>query len=164
MPGLLGEQRAAGSARERDKGTRQRAKSVSRWQNCAALVGVVLGLVSCTSWPATYLRQATRQASMAEVAHHLGPPQDTWNLHGGETLWTYRSGVPLRTEGAAGIRIVGPDWLIGRLSDCDAYVLLFDQHDLLQAWRRQACSLVQAASPATKRLMSKASTSKLVAH
>jgi hypothetical protein len=115
-----------------------RSEEVRTWQIGASAIFLVLVLTSCASWQAAYLKKATNQATMAEVEHHLGQPHSTWELRTGETLWTYQSGVPSGTD-PSGVTIVGPDWVIGRRSDCTEYALLFDQQKVLRAWMQQPC-------------------------
>jgi hypothetical protein len=102
------------------------------------LILVALILTSCASWQARYLKEAANQATMAEVENHLGQPHSTWELGTGETLWTYQAGVPSGTD-SSGITIVGPSWVVGRRSDCTAYILLFDPQKILRTWMRQSC-------------------------
>jgi hypothetical protein len=108
------------------------------WQIWVGLIFIVLALASCASWQAAYLKEAANHATMGEVENHLGQPHSTWDLRTGETLWTYQSGVSPGTD-SGGVTIVGPGWVIGRRSDCTAYVLLFDQQKVLRAWMRQPC-------------------------
>jgi hypothetical protein len=106
-----------------------------------ALVGllfVAVILSSCASWQARYLKAAANHATTAEVEQHLGRPHATWDLQTGETLWTYRSGVP-DAGGTDALTVVGPGWVIGSRADCTAYVLLFDQQKLLRAWMQRPC-------------------------
>ncbi len=108
-----------------------------RWTG-GALMALVLVMASCTSWQAQYLTGAANQAAMDEVEKRLGRPRLTWELTTGETLWTYRSGVPSGTH-TGGMTIVGPGWVLGGRSDCTAYVLLFDRQKILRAWTQQPC-------------------------
>ncbi|MGH8070864.1 MAG: hypothetical protein ACRERE_37660 [Candidatus Entotheonellia bacterium] len=108
------------------------------WQTGTSLVFVALALAACASWQAKYLKEVANQATMQEVENHLGRPHSTWDLHTGETLWTYQSGVPSGGD-TGGVTIVGPGWVVGRRSDCTEYVLLFDQQKILRAWMGQPC-------------------------
>jgi hypothetical protein len=108
------------------------------WRGRGGLILVALTLTSCASMEARYLQEATNQATMAEVENHLGQAHSTWDLRTSETLWMYQSGVPSGTD-SSGITIVGPDWVVGRRSDCTAYIMLFDQQKILRAWMRQSC-------------------------
>jgi hypothetical protein len=116
---------------EKDKPVRSRRPWVS-------LIFVAFALTSCASWQTEYLKEAANHATTAEVENRLGRAHSTWDLQTGETLWTYQSGVPSGTD-TGGITVVGPGWVIGRRSDCTAYVLLFDQQKVLRAWMRQPC-------------------------
>jgi hypothetical protein len=108
------------------------------WQDWGGLLLVALFLTSCASREARYLKEATNQATMTEVANHLGQAHSTWELRTGETLWTYQSGMPSGTD-SSGITIVGPGWVVGRPSDCTAHILLFDPQKILRAWMQQSC-------------------------
>jgi hypothetical protein len=108
------------------------------WQKWGSAAFLLMTLVSCASWQTQFLREATNHAMQKEVIERLGAPQDTWTLATGETLWTYEHGFQTGTE-SGGITIVGPDLTIGRSSSCTAYVLLFDQQQVLRAWMRQPC-------------------------
>jgi hypothetical protein len=108
------------------------------WQTYSGLICMALVLTSCVSWQAQYLKVAAHHASQVEVENHLGRPHSIWELHTGETLWTYRSGLPSGPN-TSGITVVGLGWVVGRRSDCSEYVLLFDQQQILRAWLQQPC-------------------------
>jgi hypothetical protein len=119
------------------------------WLKWGAAAFLVMTLASCASWQTHFLREATNHATQKEVAERLGAPQNTWPLATGETLWTYEHGFQTATE-SGGITIVGPDLTIGRSPSCTAYVLLFDQQQVLRAWMRQPCRPTRPmASPVT---------------
>lgn len=107
------------------------------WVRWGSAMLLALFLTSCTG-QRTYLRGAAGHATQAEVAEHLGPPQATWHLDTGDTLWTYQYGAP-RASAWGGITIVGPGLTFGKGSPCSEYVLRFDQDDILHTWRRQEC-------------------------
>jgi len=111
---------------------------VRPWQTGASLAFVAFALASCAPWQAKYLKKVANQATIQEVENHLGRPHSIWDLHTGETLWTYQSGVP-SAGGTRGVTIVGPGWVVGRRSDCTEYVLLFDQQQILRAWMGRPC-------------------------
>ena len=105
--------------------TSPRGELVRPRDSCLGLVIMALALTSCASWHAQYLKAAQNHATLAEVEQHLGRPHSTWDLHTGETLWTYQAGLPSATN-SGGVTIVGPGWVIGQRSDCSEYILLFD--------------------------------------
>jgi hypothetical protein len=113
-------------------------RTVGRRWMLGILMATALAMASCASWHAQYLKGAVNHATMEAVEKHLGLPHATWELHTGESLWTYQSGVPSGTD-AGGLTIVGPDWVLGRRSNCSQYVLLFDQQKILRAWMQQPC-------------------------
>jgi hypothetical protein len=117
---------------------RHRDELMNPWWDWGGLLLVALMLTSCASGEARYLKAAMNQATMAEVENHLGQAHSTWDLRTGETLWAYQSGVPSGTD-SSGITIVGPGWVVGRHSDCTAYILLFDRQKILRAWMHQSC-------------------------
>jgi hypothetical protein len=82
--------------------------------------------------------EAANHATTEAVEKHLGRPHATWELRTGESLWTYQSGAPSATD-TGGLTIVGPDWVLGRRSNCTQFVLLFDQQKILRAWMQQPC-------------------------
>jgi hypothetical protein len=108
-----------------------------RWM-LGILMAMTLAMASCASWHAQYLKGAVDHAMMEAVEKHLGRPHATWELYTGESLWTYQSGVSSGTD-AGGLTIVGPDWVLGRRTNCSQYVLLFDQQKILRAWMQQPC-------------------------
>jgi hypothetical protein len=124
--------------------------TVSRWWMLGISIAMALTMAACASWHTQYLKGAVNHATMEDVEKHLGRPHSTWELHTGESLWTYQSGVPSGTE-AGGLTIVGPDWALGRRSNCSQYVLLFDQQKILRAWMQQPCQTERDMSrvPAT---------------
>jgi hypothetical protein len=113
-------------------------RTVSRRWVLGILMAMGLAMASCASWHAQYLKGAVNHATMEAVEKHLGQPHATWELHTGESLWTYQSGAPSGTD-AGGLAIVGPDWVLGRRTNCSQYVLLFDQQKILRAWMQQPC-------------------------
>src|SRR5262244_106935 len=80
---------------------------------------------------------------LVEVENHLGQPPSPWDLHTGETLWTYKSGAPADPD-TSGITIVGPGWVIGRRSDC---------------WAPQPCN---ASTPHCPHLLENESSSEMI--
>jgi hypothetical protein len=108
------------------------------WVGWGGMMILTLFVTSCATWPRLYLKEATGHATPAEVAERLGPPQTTWDLKTGATLWTYRYGVPQASDWG-GITIVGPGVTFGKGSPCMEYVLRFDRQHVLQAWMRQEC-------------------------
>ena len=112
--------------------------TVSRRWVLGILTAMALAMASCASWHAQYLKGAVDHATTEAVEKHLGRPHATWELHTGESLWTYQSGAPSGTD-AGGLTIVGPDWVLGRRTNCSQYVLLFDQQKILRAWMQQPC-------------------------
>ncbi len=107
---------------------------------------LTLAVTACAT-QATYLRATVERASQAEVAAHLGPPQEVWALTTGETLWTYRYDEALwayrdgnaSSQRPAGLSIVGPGFTVLPGARCTEYVLRFDRDQVLRAWRRQPC-------------------------
>ena len=99
---------------------------------------IALALTSCATGQATYLEEATNRATQHEAAKRLGLPQLAWDLTTGETLWRYQSGFPSGAV-ASSISVAGPGWVIAGSSQCTEYVLLFDQEQVLRAWRERRC-------------------------
>jgi len=128
----------AGTSGVRGGRTLSQARAVSRRWTLGTLLAMAWAMASCASWHAQYLKGAVNHATMEAVEKHLGRPHATWELHTGESLWTYQSGVPSGAD-AGGLTIVGPDWVLGRRSNCSQYVLLFDQQKILRAWMQQPC-------------------------
>jgi hypothetical protein len=110
------------------------ARTQVRW---GGVIVLALFVTSCT-WQRAYLKEAVGHATQGEVAERLGPPQTTWHLTTGETLWTYQYGMSQASEWG-GVTIVGPGVTFGRGSPCTEYVLLFDERQILRAWMRQEC-------------------------
>ncbi len=112
--------------------------SVSASVRWGGLILLTLFITACAAWQCTYLKEATGSATQAEVAERLGPPQTSWDLMTGETLWIYQYGIPKASDWG-GVTIVGPALTSGKGPRCTEYVLLFDRQQILRAWMRQDC-------------------------
>jgi hypothetical protein len=87
------------------------------------IILIMLMLVSCASWPDTYLKTATHHATQDEVTQYLGPPHLSRDLSTGGAVWSY--GFTNNTEGGG----------------CTTYVLTFDREHILRGWKWQPSCL-----------------------
>ena len=95
-------------------------------------VSLMINQVSCSLFvpkESSYLRQATHQATQAQVRQKLGEPRVVRTSAAGDPVWVYE------------IRDVEPmsqsSWsTLG--SWCDEYTLLFDKAGVLRDWTHQS--------------------------
>lgn len=94
-------------------------------------VFIVLGaLCACGGIDSRYFEGRVNRATQVEVAGQYGPPHQVDRLSDGRTVWTYFE----RGSGTAAFS--------GSVqkSYCLAYVLTFDQTEVLRDWKQQDCA------------------------
>jgi hypothetical protein len=103
---------------------------VRRLQSILRLSVVVAVLSGCSEFETKYFKDRVGEVSQEIVARRYGAPHRAEQLTDGRSVWTYfdrGSG----TSGYAGT---------ARSSYCRAYLLTFDQQNVLREWRQQDCS------------------------
>lgn len=95
-----------------------------------------LGLLcGCGELETGYFQSKVNQVTQAEVARRYGAPHKMEKQPDGRTLWIYY----VRGSGT------GSYSGTARASYCRAYLLTFDDHEVLRDWREEDC----ATKPAT---------------
>jgi hypothetical protein len=101
---------------------------------------VLLGLVltACAGLQSYDLDQAVQHLSQTDVAARWGSPDRVMALPTGHTLWmyTFRSAVLARP---GSMTVVSPGVVVDEGAACTRYLFLFDQAQMLRAWRARAC-------------------------
>lgn len=96
------------------------------WSGAMLLVLVWAG---CSDFETGYFRERVNEVSIEQVVKRYGPPHKAEKLDGGRQTWTYFD----RGSGTSGYSGMA------RSTYCRAYVLVFDQEDVLREWRQQEC-------------------------
>lgn len=97
---------------------------------------VALGpALACSEFGAGYFQNEVNKANQVNVAARYGAPHKIEKLQDGRTVWTYFD----RGSGTSGYSGYA------RSSYCRAYILTFDQNEVLREWQEQDC----ATRPAT---------------
>jgi hypothetical protein len=94
------------------------------------LSGLVLLLFACSQFEAGYFQSKVDQVTRDVVASRYGTPHKVDELPDGGTVWTYFD----RGSGTAGFGNYAPS------SHCKAYVLTFDESQVLRDWKQQDCT------------------------
>lgn len=96
-----------------------------------SIVFIVLGaLCACGGMDFRYFEGQMNRANQVEVAGQYGPPHKVDRLSDGGAVWTYFE----RGSGTAGF--TGSV----QTSYCRAYLLTFDQTEVLRDWKQQDCA------------------------
>lgn len=110
------------------------AKSVLPCSPCLLLV-VIGALCACSEFETGYFQDKVNQVTQEVVARRYGAPHKLDKLQDGRSVWTYFD----RGSGTSGYSGYA------RASYCRAYVMTFDQTEVLRDWQQQDC----ATRPAT---------------
>ncbi|RMH04251.1 MAG: hypothetical protein D6704_11485 [Nitrospirae bacterium] len=127
----------------------------------ALIAGTVAAIIlpACSHWRDAYLDDHLHTATQDEIRQKFGDPWQTkTSLLTGETTWIYRYVLTTSELDPTGLRSLGKgigavsnaaqSILGGRSSDatvadkpiCVHYVLVFDKTQVLQDWKRVACT------------------------
>jgi hypothetical protein len=96
----------------------RRDMAVKRFIRLAGLASMMLALVACEGQQERYFRRHVNRVSQDAVAKQFGPPHRAQALTTGETVWAYES---------------------RERSNCTAYILRFDQTNVLRDWKERKC-------------------------
>lgn len=97
-----------------------------------ALVGFGV-LLGCSQFETEYFQHKVGQVTQDVVANRYGAPHQVDKLQEGPVVWTYFDRGS-STAGYGGYASPAP---------CKAYLLTFDQSDILRDWRLQDCTSQQ---------------------
>lgn len=103
----------------------------SRWMLFVAM-GTAL---ACSELGMGYFQEGVNRVNQDNVAKRYGTPHRLEKLQDGRTVWTYFD----RGSGTSGYSG------FARSTYCRAYILTFDQNEVLRDWQQQDC----ATRPAT---------------
>ena len=90
---------------------------------------VLMGWVACAEFETGYFQGRINEATEQTVVKRYGPPHKVEQREGQQTVWTYFD------RGSATSSYAG----MARSSFCRAYVLTFDQQEILRGWQQQEC-------------------------
>lgn len=92
---------------------------------------VALGtLLACSEFGAVYFQDGVNKVNQDNVAKRYGAPHKLEKLQDGRIVWTYFD----RGSGTSGYSGYA------RSSYCRAYILTFDQNEVLRDWQQQDCA------------------------
>lgn len=95
------------------------------------LAGLVLLLLyACSQFETGYFQSKVNQVTRDVVGSRYGTPHKVDELPDGGTVWTYFD----RGSGTAGFGNYAPS------SQCKAYLLTFDESEVLRDWKQQECT------------------------
>jgi hypothetical protein len=95
------------------------------------LLFVTIGTVlACSDFGAVHFRDEVDKVNQANVAARYGPPHQVEKRQDGRIVWTYFE----RGSGTAGYSGYA------RSQYCRAYMLTFDENEILREWQEQDCS------------------------
>lgn len=95
-----------------------------------SLLAIVVALTGCGELEGRYYQGGVNQATEESVAKHYGAPHSHERMPDGRSIWTYYD----RGSGTSGYSG------FARASYCQAYILTFDQNEILRDWRQRDCS------------------------
>jgi len=110
-------------------------RALGRW-GCVALLG--LALMACAGLQAYDLDQAVHRCSQRDAAARWGSPESVTVLPAGQTLWIYTARHRLIVRPGS-LMVVSPGWVVDEGAECTQYLFLFDQAQMLRAWRARPC-------------------------
>lgn len=92
-------------------------------------VTVFAMLVACSAIETQYFKNLVNEANTERVAKRYGAPHKLDRIEGGRTVWTYfdRGSGTSSYSGYAKSRY------------CRAYILTFDQEEILRDWKQEKC-------------------------
>jgi hypothetical protein len=108
---------------------------LSRWGGMA-LLG--LALTACAGLQAYDLDQAVNRLSQTDAAAYWGAPQSVVALPAGHMLWIYTARYRVLVHPGS-LVVVSPGWVTDGGAECTQYLFLFDQAQMLRAWRARPC-------------------------
>jgi hypothetical protein len=108
---------------------------LGRW-GCVALLG--LALTACAGLQAYDLDQAVQHRSQADTTSRWGAPQSVVALPTARTLWIYTARSHMLVHPGS-LTVLSPGWVADGGAECTQYFFLFDQVQMLRAWRARAC-------------------------
>jgi hypothetical protein len=106
-----------------------------RW-GCVALLG--LALTACAGLQAYDLDQAVHHFSQTDTAARWGSPASVMALPAGQTLWIYTARYHMIVRPGS-LMAISPGWVVDEGAECTQYLFLFDQAQMLRAWRARPC-------------------------
>ncbi len=98
----------------------------ARWTQVVAL-GTALG---CSDLGTAHFKDGVNKVNQVNVAQRYGPPHEHEKLKDGRTVWIYFE------RGSATAGYSG----FARSTYCRAYILTFDENEVLREWQEQDCS------------------------
>lgn len=102
---------------------------MTRWVLIGCTFSLALVCGACSEFETGYFRERVNEVSIEQVVKRYGPPHKNEQLDGGRRAWTYFD----RGSGTSGYSGMA------RSTYCRAYVLTFDQEEVLREWRQQEC-------------------------
>lgn len=107
-----------------------RGNDVSRLCFRWVLVAAIGTFVACSDFGALYFRDEVDKVNQGNVARKYGEPHQIDKRQDGSIVWTYYN----RGSGTSGYSGYA------RSQYCRAYVLTFDENEVLREWQEQDCS------------------------
>lgn len=93
------------------------------------LAGLVL-LFACSQFESAYFQNMVNQVTRDVVASRYGTPHKVDELPDGGTVWTYFDRGSVTTGFGS----------YAHSSQCKAYLLTFDESEVLRDWKQQDCT------------------------
>ena len=110
-------------------------RQLSRW---GGVVLLGLALTACAGLQAYDLDQAVHHLAQSDAAARWGSPESVVALPAGDTLWIYTARYRVLVRPGS-MTVISPGWVVDGGDECTQYLFLFDQAEMLRAWRARPC-------------------------